>query len=421
MSLINKVLKQIENAYKEKTNKEDIEKINFFSPPLNGGRNKITLLIFLLIVFFVLVLIMSINKCTKTNKTEGQPAAQQKAAVQAKKVTLKAVPAVSSGAMASQQMALTLPVELNNISVNVTNDKTTLTLALNQLTLYYLEHDDTQKHLTLTLNNTQLKIKNNINLEHTAIKSITTKQFNNKALLYIEVLPETQVIGLQFNSIQPSPTPSSQLQLVLLNSSTPQGKINKIASILSPEQIAAQKYQHALNFIANNDTDSAIKELSLGLKSDPNNKKIRETLATVLITNGQLDEANDILAKGLQLSPYYPKFAELQAYICIQKGRTNEAINILEQNSPDISTNVKYYALLANLYQRKQEYIQAARIYDQLTHIEPNNGMWWIGLGIALEGTNKKNAALEAFQSAEYTNNLSPELRSFVEEKIKSR
>ena len=415
MSLINKVLKQIENKHDPgniTTGDDSTIPPSFSSPTLKTDRNKIILLLSLLVVFFVVVIISTLSKCTKT-KSHATTQITKPAAVKAIPLKKQLTTSISQ---TNPKPAQILPIQLVDMSINVINDKTTLTLGLNQTTLYYLEHDDSQKHLTLTLSNTGIQTKPALNFTHTAIKTLTTKQVNNNTVINIEVLPETQVIGLQLYS-----QPKTQLQLVLLNSSTPKGTVNKIISSQSNEQVAAQEYQKSLDLISENKTDLAINELQQALQKDPKNKKIRETLATIMITDNDLDEASAVLEKGLYLNPYYSKFSELLAYVYIQQGQLNKATSILEQNSPNISTNTNYYGMLANLYQRSGKYMEAARIYDQLTRTEPNNGKWWVGLGVAFESANKKNAALEAYQSAIYTGNLTPEIRGFIEDKVKNR
>jgi len=402
MSLINKVLKQLENKQQNFNSEVNPSMPSFSSSPIRKDRKKILLL--LLVVLFFIVLIISITN--KGSKTKNIPT---KEVIRPSTITAKTAPA--------QQKVVTEPtIKLTDISLNVANNKTTIKFDLSQNTLYYLEHDDTQKHLTLTLSNTGIQAKSIFNLNHTAVKSLATKQINNNTVVYIEVLPETQVIGLQLYS-QPKP----QLQLVLLNSATPQGTVNKTSIAMSAEEISSQKYQKALDFIANDEPDEAISELKQAITKDPRNKKIRETLVTLLLTNNNFKDADKIVKQGIEITPYYPKFAELQAYIYIQQGNTHQAIATLEQNSPDVVSNPKYYALLANLYQKNGSFMQAARIYDQLTKNDPGNGIWWIGLGVALESADKKNAAREAYQNASYTSNLTPELRSFIDDKLNNR
>jgi MSHA biogenesis protein MshN len=63
--------------------------------------------------------------------------------------------------------------------------------------------------------------------------------------------------------------------------------------------------------------------------------------------------------------------------------------------------------------------MQAAALYDQLTKLEPQKPVWWLGLGIALESAGKNNAAQEAYSRASNNSDVLPELKTFLNNKIK--
>jgi Flp pilus assembly protein TadD len=400
MSLINKVLKEIENRQQNTStaNKETIT-LGLNSLP-NKYNIKLISLITGIIVLSLGLVFITIQKFHK---------------IQQKAPSAKIAPTntlVSKNPY--QTNATNLPVKLENIALNVEKNKTTINFFLNQSTLYFLAHDDTERHLSLTLSNTKLLKQPAINLANTVIREIKPVQSGNNTVVNIDVASDTQIIGLQMIT-QPKP----ELQLTLLNSNTPTGVIHKTNHPFSKEEISEQYYQKATALISEEKNDSAIDTLYKAVSNNPNNKKAREALVSLLVKNGDLTSANEMLQPGLKANPEYSPFTELQAYIYMEKNQKEKAIKSLEANPPPIESDTSYFGFLANLYQQTGQYMSAARLYDQLTKIEPTRGIWWVGLGISLESAQKINAANEAYQNALATSDLTTDLKIFVENKIK--
>ena len=86
--------------------------------------------------------------------------------------------------------------------------------------------------------------------------------------------------------------------------------------------------------------------------------------------------------------------------------------------APTIAKDPEYHAFLAGLYEQNGQPLLAARVYNQLVHLVPTQGVWWMGLGISLEQLNKSNEALIAYNSALKTRALNPELQAYVDSRI---
>jgi MSHA biogenesis protein MshN len=61
---------------------------------------------------------------------------------------------------------------------------------------------------------------------------------------------------------------------------------------------------------------------------------------------------------------------------------------------------------------------QAAQTYRGTLQAQPRNGVWWLGLGLALESAGDRASALQAYQRAQQSGTLDSEVLHYVESKI---
>ena len=201
--------------------------------------------------------------------------------------------------------------------------------------------------------------------------------------------------------------------------SQPKGTMQITAVPLDQKQKAQHLYRQALQAIANNQTEEAIKTLQVLLYAQPDNVQARETLAVLLFRTGQKNQASKIVAAGTARNPNNIELIELQAHILATQNKNAEAISVLQQHPLSIYTHPDYYAYMAALYQRQGQYMSAARLYNKLVKIMPGKAVWWVGLGVALESMDKNVAALESYKRALHVGvDLDVNARAFVEDKI---
>lgn len=194
--------------------------------------------------------------------------------------------------------------------------------------------------------------------------------------------------------------------------------VEKTARPLSPEQQAELSYQDALRLLQSGRPSAAEPRLRAALDSYPALRTARTALAGLLINAGRLPEATTVLSVGLALAPTYAPFAKLYARLRIDQGELADARAVLERAAPPVQDDPEYHALLAALYQRLGLYAQAAQTYRGALQAQPRNGVWWLGLGLALEGAGDRVTALQAYQRAQQSGTLDAEVLRYVETKI---
>jgi MSHA biogenesis protein MshN len=184
----------------------------------------------------------------------------------------------------------------------------------------------------------------------------------------------------------------------------------------SPSQRAETAYRRALSSLQEGYVNEAIGALDQALQANPRHDAARQTLVGLLIENKRFDEAMRQLQLGLTLDPRQPALAMLLARLQIERGGTG--IETLTRTLPYAGANSDYHAFLAGALQRQQRHREAAEQYQAALQGAPQNGVWWMGLGISLQAEKRDGEALEAFRKGKASGSLNPELLSFVERKI---
>jgi len=160
----------------------------------------------------------------------------------------------------------------------------------------------------------------------------------------------------------------------------------------------------------------AIATLQAGLQIDPRHEAARQTLVGLLIEAGRPDDAMRQLQAALAIDARQPALAMLLARLQLERG--GPAIDTLMRTLPYAAGNGEYHAFLAGVLQREGRVHEAADHYQAALKRSPGNGVWWMGLGIALQADKRDAESRAAFTQAQASGTLSPELQAFVERRL---
>lgn len=184
----------------------------------------------------------------------------------------------------------------------------------------------------------------------------------------------------------------------------------------TPSQRAENAYRRALGVLEDGRVTEAIATLQAGLQIDPRHEAARQTLVGLLIEAGRPDDAMRQLQAALAIDARQPALAMLLARLQLERG--GPAIETLTRTLPYAAGNGEYHAFLAGVLQREGRAHEAAEHYQAALRRSPGNGVWWMGLGIALQADKRDAEALAAFTRAQASGSLSPELQGFVERRL---
>jgi MSHA biogenesis protein MshN len=185
----------------------------------------------------------------------------------------------------------------------------------------------------------------------------------------------------------------------------------------TPAQRAENAYRRALASLEDGRVTEAIAGLQAALKADPRHEASRQALVSLLIEAKRPDEALRQLGAALALDPRQPAMAMLMARLQIERG--SPGVDTLLRTLPYAAGNAEYHAFLAAALAREGRNREAVEHYQAALRTTPQNGVWWMGLGIALQAEKRNPEAAGAFQKALDSGSLSAELQGFVERKLK--
>lgn len=187
---------------------------------------------------------------------------------------------------------------------------------------------------------------------------------------------------------------------------------------VSPAEQAEQHFADGLAALGQGQWRLAEQELQAALAADPDHLRARESLSGVLLYQGRRREAEAVLAAGLEAHPYTPSLARTYARLILDQGRDAAAIEVLETALVNAVDDAGYLALLAGIYQRNQRYGEAAAGYRSALSLAPKRAAWWLGLGLALEGSGELERAAGAYRSAIGNPGLNANSRRFAEDRL---
>ena len=195
--------------------------------------------------------------------------------------------------------------------------------------------------------------------------------------------------------------------------------VTKQVREFSPQQRAEIEYRKALPLVQQGRITEAIDALSLAVQQDARHAAARQTLIGLLVEARRFGEAERRLQEGLGLDRAQPELAMTLARLQVERGDTDAAIVTLERTQSAAIDRADYQAFMAALLQREGRHPEAIEHYRQALRRAPNSAVWQMGLGISLQTENRYQEAREAFNRAKSANTLSPELQSFVEQRLR--
>ena len=194
--------------------------------------------------------------------------------------------------------------------------------------------------------------------------------------------------------------------------------MDKKVKPFSSNEKAEGEYRRAVDFLQKGRAAEAEKHLKLAINVDEMHTPARELLVGVMLQQGHWREAQQILEEGIEKVPAHYPFAQLLARVYVEHGADQKALAVMEENRRAAANNPEYVAFLAVLYQRVGKHAEAVKAYTEAVTLNPQEGRWWLGMGISLEATQDWDNAEKAFQRAIDGGTLDDNLLKYARQRL---
>lgn len=188
---------------------------------------------------------------------------------------------------------------------------------------------------------------------------------------------------------------------------------------ISTEQLADAQFRKGVVLMQQGRVSEAMAVYEEALRLNADHDAARQALAVLLLEGKRGADAERVLQEGLENKPEHTGFAMLLARLQVEHGADEQATATLKKHLTYAARQADYQAFLAALLQRQSLHEEAIAHYQAALKIAPGNGIWLMGYGISLQAVKRTDDARIAFRQALETNNLSPELRAFVQQRLK--
>lgn len=132
---------------------------------------------------------------------------------------------------------------------------------------------------------------------------------------------------------------------------------------------------------------------------------------------GKFDKSEKYIDKAIRLNPI-THYKILKAHILLR--RSPEAVkDYVAGSGRDILNNIEGLAIYATALNELSQYHMAAKVYQVLTNREPDNGRWWVGLGLSHEYLDNTEESLRMYKAALKMPNTPTNIYNFAESRYK--
>jgi MSHA biogenesis protein MshN len=187
---------------------------------------------------------------------------------------------------------------------------------------------------------------------------------------------------------------------------------------LSPGDKAESEFRRGVDLLKRGRTSEAEAAFRSALAADAKHRAARQAQVALRIERGDLEEASRLLNEALAADPRQPDFAVTLARIHVERGNLPAALAALDGAAVEGHGDLQ--VMRGTVLQRLGRHAQAAEAYRTALRTHAGTPQIWLGLGISLEAMQKRPEAAQAFRNALASGSVSPEVKTFAEQRIQA-
>ncbi|MDE2401078.1 MAG: tetratricopeptide repeat protein [Burkholderiales bacterium] len=195
------------------------------------------------------------------------------------------------------------------------------------------------------------------------------------------------------------------------------GTVDKRLRAESPRQRAEIAHRQSVDLAAAGQVRQALDLAREALQADPSHAPSRQLAVSLLIEQQRFAEAEALARAGLALSGPHEPLATLLARMLSEQGHKDAALDVLDQQA---SLSAEGLGLRAGLLAQAGNFKRAALDYQRAVQQQPDNSLWWLGLGVALEAVGPAQDARRAYAKAQSLGMERADLTAFIDQKLRT-
>jgi Flp pilus assembly protein TadD len=173
----------------------------------------------------------------------------------------------------------------------------------------------------------------------------------------------------------------------------------KQRSALTATERAEQHYDSAYVALQEGRLDQAAEQLRKSIGLNPTAEAYL-ALAGIMIQEGNNNDARQLLQQGHRQLAGSADIAYLYARLLIDSAQLQEAQKVLAGSMAEGRNDGEYLALFGTVSRQLGHNTMAAQAYAEALNLQPQQSIWWMGLGLALDDNQQTAQALEAYYKA---------------------
>lgn len=355
MSVINRVLNDIEQRKQQEEAAQGYEAVDIKEPPSNTK--------WIVALVFCCVLLVGLGYAlTLDRKSDEEPQAP---------ITQEVIVVESPVATTAQQAN----VEVVNAESTFSSQKLTQ-----------------QK---VTKQNIEVAAKKPVN------QDVTAENTTVEPTQVVDAVKQQQVtksdVAVETKIVKPVRSAVKQLAPVI-TSKKPKKKLSITPVEVSPQEVANLKFQQGLKAQKVGKIELAQKRWLEALKLEPALHEARIQLAASYFGENNSPDALKILGEGNSKYPTFDGYRLLAAQIYYQANEFRRALAALDNPYLDSEASEENLTLAASIAQQLKRWPVAMNNYQQLVNRQGNNPQWVLGLAISQDAQQLTQQALKQYQ-----------------------